>query len=203
MTYLFFTTELRSSIMEVFDAIHTRRTIARFQSRPVSPDLLKRVLEAGLWAPNHHLTEPWRFTVAGPEAMRVLAERSGKAKTSKMPNESPERLARLHDEVVAKFLANPVLVIVTARQEGDELKRREDYAATCCAIQNIQLAAWAEGLGTKWGTGILTRQPATYELLGLDLEKELIVGFLYMGYPDESPAAERKRTLDEVIRWSA
>lgn len=188
--------------MEVLDAIHNRRTIARFQSRPVSPDLLKRVLEAGIWAPNHHLTEPWRFAVAGPETMRVLAERAGKGKTSKMPNESPERLARLHDEVVAKFLANPVLIVVTARQEGDELRRREDYAAVCCAIQNIQLAAWAEGLGAKWGTGVLTRQPATYELLGLDPEKELIAGFLYMGYPDESPAAERKRTLDEVLRWT-
>lgn len=189
--------------MDVFEAIYSRRTIEKFQPTPVDPQVLARVLEAGVWAPNHHLTEPWTFTVVGPETKKILAERSAVAKTSKMPNETPERLARIRQDVVAKFLANPVLVVVTSRQEGDELTRREDYAATCCAIQNIQLAAWAEGLGTKWGTGALTRQPATYELLSLDPSRETIVGFLYMGYPDESPVRQRSRPLDDVIRWSA
>ena len=188
--------------MDVFEAIFSRRTIEKFQPRPVEPRLLSRILEAGVWAPNHHRTEPWQFIVVGPEKKQILAERSGRAKTSKMANESPERLARVYEDVVAKFVANPVLVVVTSRQSGDELTRREDYAATCCAMQNIQLAAWAEGLGAKWGTGALTRQPATYELLGLDPEAETIVGFLYMGYPDESPEALRKRPIDDVIRWT-
>jgi nitroreductase len=187
--------------MELWDAIRSRRTISKFEPRPVPADLLTRLLEAGIWAPNHHLTEPWTFVIVGPDTQRRLAERAGDLKLSKLPaSESPERLAQMREDAVRKFLSKPSLVAVVVRQEGDGLRRQEDYAAACCAVQNIQLAAWAEGVGTQWGTGAVTRERSTLELLGLDPECEVIVGFLYFGYPAEQPERPRKRVGSEVIR---
>jgi nitroreductase len=187
--------------MDLWEAIRGRRTIARFEPHPIPPDTLDRLLEAGIWAPNHHLTEPWTFIVVGPEARRRLAERAGDLKMSKLPpGESPERLAQMRADAVRKFLAKPTLVAVAIRQDGDALRRQEDYAAACCAIQNIQLAAWAEGVGTQWGTGAVTRERSTLELLGLDPEQDVIVGFLYFGYPAESLERPRRRSAAEVIR---
>ena len=89
------------------------------------------------------------------------------------------------------------------RHEGgvsDALQRREDFAATCCAIQNIQLAAWAEGLGMQWSTNKQTRQAETYSLLQIDPAGEEIAAFLYFGYPASVPPPAARRPLEQVMR---
>ena len=77
------------------------------------------------------------------------------------------------------------MVAVSCVQDGDEIQNREDYAAACCAMQNVALAAWSEGIGMQWSTGPITLEDETYELLGVDREKEYIIGFFYTGYPEE------------------
>ena len=76
----------------------------------------------------------------------------------------------------------------------------EDYAATCCAIQNIMLAAWAYGIGMHWYSGPLTRDKSAFDILGLDYETETVVGFFYVGYPARVPDAPRK-PFQEVFQW--
>lgn len=187
--------------MNVYDAIENRRTIFRFKPDPLPADVLERILTAGIWAPNHHLTEPWRFFVLGNEVRGVLAERFATIQLAKLPaGMEPDQLAAKRDLARGKFLDKPVIVAVACQQAGDELRQREDYAATCCAVQNIQLAAWAEGVGAQWGTGVLTRQPETYSLLNLDAEAYMMVGFLYLGYPAEVPQRTRRRPLSEVLQ---
>lgn len=186
--------------MDVLEAIYTRRTIAKFRPEPIPDETLRQVLAAGVWAPNHHLTEPWQFVVLGPETQRRLAERFGVLKAAKARGESPERGERLRADSVRQFLAVPRIVAMAAVQEGEAQRRREDLAAVCCAAQNVQLAAWAAGIGTKWSTAGVTRDPLAYELLGLDPARFDIIGFLFMGYPAEVPTRERRRPLDEVIR---
>ena len=99
-------------------------------------------------------------------------------------------------------MSKPTIVAVSCLQEGDEQRRREDYAATCCAVQNVHLAAWNEGVGMQWTTGPITLEKETYELLGVDPEREYMIGFLYTGYPSEVPTPRRK-PLAEVMRWTA
>jgi nitroreductase len=185
--------------MDVIEAILTRRTIARFQPIPIPPEALERILSLGVYAPNHHLTEPWRFVIMGPETQARLAERFGELKAAKAAG-SPDRQARLRDEETRKFVAIPTVVAVAALQEGDEQRRREDYAAVCCAIQNVQLAAWAEGVGVKWSTAAVTRDALAYELLGIDPSRFDIIAFLYVGHPADVPTRERKTPLHEIIR---
>lgn len=186
--------------MDVLEAIRTRRTIAQFRSEPIPADILTDILSAGVWAPNHHLTEPWTFFILGPEAHGRVAARHGELRAEKVPAEDTQRRARVQEESVRKFMVIPSLVAVVALQEGDEQRRREDFAATCCAIQNVQLAAWAEGVGVKWSSGPVTRDPLLYELLDIAPDRFTIVGLLQIGYPAETPTRERKRSPTDVIR---
>ena len=189
--------------MDVLDVLKARRTIFKFNSRPVSDEMLKRIFEFGLWAPNHHVTEPWRFVVLGETTKETLARRYGDVQQGKASEKAGEDARKvLWQAGYDKFISKPTIVAVSCVQEGDEQRRREDYAAVCCAMQNVQLAAWELGVGMQWSTGPITMQKETYELLDVDPDREYIIGFFYMGYPSEIPFPRRK-PLDDVMRWTA
>ena len=187
--------------MDLFDAILTRRTIKDFRPDPVPDATLERALTAGLWAQNHRLTQPWRFAVLGPDTQRALAEAGAAAQLQALPPTADEvTRARVRAGALHKLMSKPQIVVVTCVLNGDVFQRREDYAAVCCAIQNIHLAAWAEGLGMQWSTGKQTQQPQTYDLLGIDPAAEEIAGFLYFGYPALIPPPPPRKALAEVMR---
>ncbi len=193
--------------MSVMEAIQSRRTIFKFKPDPVPKNILEDLLYAGIWAPNHHLTEPWRFTVIGEEVKLKLAERYGAIQIEKVTSNpeaakaaTEEVLAEIAERGVQKFLSKPTIVAVSCIQEGSDQRRREDYATVCCSMLNIQLAGWEQGIGMQWSTGGITLEQGTYDLLGIDSETEYIIGFYYMGYPDEIPTPQRK-PLHDVLRW--
>ncbi len=162
--------------MELLEAIHGRRTIHEFSSQAVPDELLERALEAGLWAQNHRLTQPWRFALLGPNSRARMGEYFPKA------------------------LTRPAVVAVTCARSPNAQQEREDYAAVACAIQNIQLAAWDAGLGMQWSTGKGAQDARTGEIIGLDEEKEMLVGLLFFGFPAEVPPTKTRKSLDEVLR---
>ena len=124
---------------------------------------------------------------------------SSKLKGTKL---GPEKnLAEIGERGFKKFMSKPTIVVVSCIQEGDEQRQREDYASACCAMLNIQLAGWEQGIGMQWSTGAITRERKTYELLGINIENEYIIGFYYMGYPEEIPTPKRK-PLHQVLRWA-
>ena len=187
--------------MDLSDAILARRTIKEFRPDSVPDGALERALNAGLWAQNHRMTEPWRFTLLGPETQRALAEAGAAAQLQSLPPTADEGVrAKVRAGALQKLMSKPRIVVVTCLLTGDAFQRREDYAAVCCAIQNIHLAAWAEGLGMQWHTGKQTQQPQTYVLLGIDPAGEEIVGFLYFGYPALVPPPPMRKPLAEVLR---
>ncbi|MBW0001341.1 MAG: nitroreductase [Verrucomicrobia bacterium] len=175
--------------MNIEDAIFSRRTIHRFKPEVIEPGLLEEILAAGLWAQNHRLTQPWRFTVVGPETQRALAGLYAAFK----PGANPEAASE-------KIMSKPLLVAVSVTLAGDAQQRREDYGAACCAIQIIQLMAWSRGIGMQWSTSPFTRLPETYDLLHCDREKEDLIGILFFGYPAEIPAPPGRKPLPEVLR---
>ena len=206
------TTEIRSVPTDqsypITEAIRSRRTIFQFTPDPVPRDVLEEILEAGIWSPNHHLTEPWRFTVIGEKTKLILAERYSEIQIEKITS-NPKAAAAADEETLAKageagfkkFTSKPTIVAVSCIQDGDEQRKREDYAAACCAMLNIQLAGWERGVGMQWSTGAITLEQNTYDLLGIDSDQEYIIGFYYMGYPAEVPTHERK-PLSEQVRWT-
>ena len=179
--------------MDLYEAIHSRRTIHNYQAEALSDSVLNRILEAAHMAPCHKLTWPWRFNVVGPESRKAIAKIGVRLKGGDEPSE--RLINAIHDKVL-----NPgALVVVSQVLAEDDHRRREDYAATCCAIQNLQLAACAEGLGAKWSTGALTQDPSLYGLLELEAEKEQIVGFVWIGRASNTPTISRPN-VEEFIR---
>jgi nitroreductase len=190
----------RKQGVDIHEAIRSRRSIFDFKPDPVPTELLEKALGFSVWAPNHLLTEPWRFTLLGEQSRRLFAEKYGEVQVRKAPPGADDSLrALLRKSGVEKFLAKPTVVVVSCLQQGEEQRRREDYAATCCAVQNVFLAAWADGIGMQWSTNALTMEPWTYEYLGIDPDQEYIMGFLYVGYPAEIPTRDRK-PIGEVLR---
>lgn len=171
--------------------IRSRRTIHLFEPEPVPEAVVLRALDLSRWAPNHRLTEPWRFVLLGPETARAVADLNAEL-VAEQRGESAGEAKR------ARWRAIPGWLVVTCRRSEDPVREREDYAACACAIQNLQLYLWSEGVGTKWTTGPVTRTARFYELLGLDAEHETVVSMLWYGTPTAVPATQR-RPLGEVL----
>ncbi|GAB6035100.1 nitroreductase family protein [Galenea microaerophila] len=179
--------------------IRDRRTVHDFLPTPVSQTVLHNCLQAAIWAPNHKKTEPWRFWVIGPIAQQGLAEIYGQLRASKKYHmqEEPEAYQQAYDQAKQRFLAIPKIVLVGQQLTDDPVRRKEDYAACSCAIQNFQLAAWSQKLGVKWSTGLIIQHPETYAYLQIQPEKIELIGALYCGYPEKICSAKRKE-VEEV-----
>lgn len=189
--------------MDVKDAILSRRSIFKFKPDPIPNDVIEEIFSYGIWAPNHHVTEPWRFIVIGEQTKQVLAERYRDIRVERTPDHvDAENLEKIGKLAYEKFMSKPTIVAVSCILDGDEQRQREDYAAACCAVQNVQLAAWDVGIGMQWSTGPITLEEQTYQLLGIDADKEYIIGFFYTGYPEEIKGSNRQ-PAGEFIRWVA
>ena len=167
--------------------IKSRRTIHKFRPTPLPTGTIERAVEIARWAPNHKLTEPWRFYMLGEETVRNAVALNERLILAGKPQEIIQKKR-------TRWLTMPSTTLVTFKKTGDELRNREDYAATCCAIHNFSLYLWSQGIGTKWSTARLIRQPEFYELLGLDMETEETVGLLWAGYPQDIPEKHRSPT---------
>jgi nitroreductase len=126
--------------VQVEEAIRTRRTIKAYARRPVARRVLDELFELARWAPNHHLTQPWRFRVLGREALARLKSAAG-------------------PEAAPKLERAPTLVVSTARLSGDPAQDEEDLHATACATYIVLLAAHARGLAGYWRTPEVLRRP--------------------------------------------
>lgn len=172
--------------MDTLTAIHNRRTIHQYRDTEVPRDVIATCVKAAHHAPNHKLTWPWNFILAGPETRQGLFEMAMDMRRAAAGITPPvEKLIR------TKFLNPGALVVVTQVHCEDEFREREDYAATACAIQNFMLAAHALGYGTKWSTGGITRLESTYALFNIDQTQAKIVGVIWVGEPATVPVVER------------
>jgi len=183
----------------VLRILRERRSVFHFRPDPIPMELVERALDAGRWAPNHKLTEPWRFTILGPGTRAALAPLFAAKALRKLPLDAPpERREQTLALATAKWERKPVVVVVSQIPEGDPLRREEDYASVSCAIQNIQLAAWALGLGSQWSTNPVVRDEEAMRVAGVP-EGETVAGLLFLGVPEVVPESRRKG-LQEVLR---
>lgn len=183
--------------MNAYEAVVGRRTIHDYRPDPVPEEALDRALQAAIRAPNHKLTNPWRFTRIGPQTRSKIVEVGVELKTAGK-NVSPEA----EERVRKKLSGAPELLVVSQVRNPDPHRAREDYASVACAIENMMIVLWADGIGTKWSSGGVTTDPRTYELAGVDPQLEEIVGFVWIGYPSEVRETPR-RALEEVYRRTA
>lgn len=168
----------------VADNIRSRRTINSFRSEVPPQDVILEAIGLACWAPNHKLTEPWRYYLLGRETSQQIVELNAQL-TERTKGEAAAEKKR------QKWSQIPGWLVVTYQRCEDELRDRENYAAVCCALQNLSLALWSAGIGMKWTTGPVTRDDGIYDILNVDQQKEEIVGVMWYGYPAEAATTKR------------
>ena len=147
--------------MELDEAIRTRRTHKVYGAEPVDRATLDELFELARWAPNHHLTGPWRFRVLGPEARERLKACAG-----------PEGGGKLDRA--------PTLVVASVVQTGDPEQDEEDVCSAACAIYIVLLGAHARGLANYWRTPAVLRTQAGCAAVGLG-DDERFLGLIHLG----------------------
>jgi nitroreductase len=184
----------------VFDAIRGRRSASTFGPEAPSRALVEQLIEAACWAPNHHLTEPWRFIVVAGDARAGLGEAVAD-ELLRTATTRPKAAAEAAGVRTKVRRAPVILVVAQVRTATDDVRDLEDYAACCCATQNLLVAAHAAGLATKWSTGTMAHSAAAKRFLGIDAA-DRIVGFVYLGVPaGEMVAGGRRSPSADATRW--
>lgn len=173
--------------------MRARRTVHEFRPQAPPPELILRAIDLARWAPNHKLTEPWHFYLLGPETAAAIADLNAELVAAKAGPQAAEDKRR-------RWRAVPGWLAVTCENSDDPEQAREDYAACCCAIHNFMLYLWSEGVGVKWTTGNVTRDPRFYDLIWVDPTRETLVGLLWYGYPAAIPQTARKPVESILVR---
>jgi nitroreductase len=170
--------------MELEEAIRTRRTHKAYGPEPVDRATLDELFELARWAPNHHLTNPWRFHVLGPHA-RAALERAAE-------DEKPGAATKLRRA--------PTLVVLATVRDSDPTQDREDLIATAIAGYVVLLGAHARGLASYWRTLGVLSTPAGRAAIGLPDEQDP-VGLLHLGQPRQEQQVPDRAPVEEFVRF--
>lgn len=208
-------TEKEKSTDEVIHHIITTRRTISTTYEPNLPqgweDVLRKSISAAISAPNHNRTEPWRFYLPNRNTIVKICELNASIISQTNPKKGEAKLKR--------WLTIPGWIIVTCKKDNkississsvsgsDDFDmnnpngiHREDYAAVCCAIQNLCLSLHANGYGTKWGTGNVNFDSRFDELVGIP-DDEYVVGTIWFGkHAKKVTTRETKLSVDDVLK---
>ena len=165
--------------------LRERRTVHDFTQVAPPPDIMSRAVDLARWAPNHHRTEPWHFYLLD----RATGLRVADLNADIVRQHEGDKVAAIKRKRWAEM---PGWMVVSCNADADEIRRREDYAACCCAVHNIAVYLWEQGIGMKWTTGKVTRDRRFFDLIGMDYDKVDVVGLFWFGYPASIPTQHRK-----------
>jgi nitroreductase len=164
----------------VEEAIRTRRTHKVYRPEPVPREQLDALFELARWAPNHHLTNPWRFRVLGPQSLAALKEADPAG--------------------AAKLDRAPTLVACSVVQTDDAHQNEEDVAAGACAVYIVMLAAHARGIASYWRTPAVLRSPAGRAAARIPVE-EHVLGLLHLGYAEREWQAPGREPTERFVTY--
>lgn len=194
----------------VWRALKNRRSVHDYLAKDISQSVIERVLEAATWAPSAHNAQPWRFIVIGdPKVRQRLAQAMADEwdkdlREDGLPREDRERLTKASIKQLAQ---SPILIIpcLTMRDMDtypDARRQKAEYVmavqSVAAAVQNLLLAAHAEGLGACWFCAPLFCPERVREVLGVpeDVDPQALVT---LGYPSEKPDPPPRKPLKSVL----
>jgi nitroreductase len=189
---------MRSMPKNTLDVLQGRRSIRQFTNREVSRADVETLLDAAVAAPNHRLTQPWRFYVLGPQARHAYGLALGNRKAKKIEDAAGADTLRF--KVADEHAALPLMIAVAVVEDASPEIREEDVAATMMAIQNLSLAAVALGLGTHIKTGAVMQDSAGRAAVGVP-EGERIVALINVGEPASVPPAKERKSAASLTTW--
>lgn len=186
------------NIEEANRLMRERRSIypGGYSGESVSDEVIQDMLENANWAPNHKLTEPWRFTVFQGEGLKEFVSIHGQVhkKAGKKMDES--KLKKLEGKI--KKCSH---IIAIGMNRNKSLPKMEEISSVASAVQNMQLTATAHGAGCYWSTGGITFMPEANKFFGLK-KKDLFMGFLFVGMPKSNKRLKGKRKpIEDKVTW--
>ncbi len=183
--------------MELFEAIHNRHSQGKVKQDAISRELIEKLLDAGVQAPNHYKVRPWRFVVLTGEARNRL----GDVMSASQRDRKPDLPQEAFDKTRSLPLRAPVLIAVGVDKPSEEkVLEVENISAASAACQNILLASQALGLGAMWRTGEWARDAKVKEFLGFAPDQH-IVGFIYVGHPEFTAENAPRPSFEDRTTW--
>lgn len=185
--------------MDALDNLHQRVSLPMLEDPAPTPIQLENLYRAALRAPDHGAMKPWRFLNVTGDARYKLGELFAHAAQHKAQE-------ALSEEQLTKFRNMPlraplVVVAIACTREHPKVPHSEQLISAGCAVQNMLLAAHAQGLGGMWRTGDMAYNTDVMSGLGLG-EGEEIVGFLYLGTPARGRKIPQLSIEKYVSDWS-
>lgn len=189
---------------EFNNLIRSRRSVfpKDYTTEPVEDSIIHQMLENANWAPNHKLTEPWRFIVYAGDGLKQFANLQAeiyKQVTQKDGSYKEERYENLKSK---PLLSSHIIVIIMTRDKKQSVPEIEEAGAVFCAIQNMYLTAAAYKVGCYLSTGGITYFEEAKSAFGLKSQDRLI-GFLHVGMPRHHNQVSRRNPVADKIRWIA
>lgn len=182
--------------MDIDSAIRNRRTTKVFTGAAIAREDVAALVELACLAPNHRLTQPWRFAAIDRAGIARLVD------FVRSPAVSAAVEARKLGPATERLAACGAVIQVTCVLAGGPEQRLEDRDAAAAAVQNLLLAAHARGIASFWSTSPLMSHPAVLRWFGSDPAQEAHVGTIWLGIAGETPPAPHRRPLAEVLHWA-
>ena len=183
--------------MEVFEAIYKRHSQKKVKQDAVPHEMIEKLLDAAVQAPNHYKVRPWRFVVLTGEAR----DRLGDVMAASQMDRHPDFPQEAFDKARATPLQAPVVIAVGVDKPAEpKVLEIENICAAATACQNLLLAAHAMGLGAKWRTGEWARDPKVKGFLGFEADQH-IIAFIYLGYPEFIAEVTPRPSFEDRTVW--
>src|SRR5215207_347845 len=183
--------------MDVFEAIHNRHSQGKVKPDLLPRELIEKLLDGAVQAPNHYKVRPWRFVVLTGAGLTKL----GDVMAASQQERHPEFPLDAFDKCRTLPLRAPVVIAVGVDKPGEaKVLEIENICAAASAIQNLLLTAHAMGLGAKWRTSEWARDPRVKEFLGFDSDQH-ILAFIYVGYPEFIAEYPARPSFEDRTVW--
>jgi len=183
--------------MDIFEAIYNRHSQGKVKQDALPRELIEKLLDAAVQAPNHYKVRPWRFVVLTGEGRDKL----GDVMAASQRDNHPEFPLDAFDKCRALPLRAPVVIAVGVDKPSEpKVLEIENVCAAAAACENLLLAAHAMGLGAKWRTSDWARNPKVKEFLGFEADQH-IVGFIYIGYPEFGAEPMPRPSFEDRTVW--
>ncbi len=181
--------------MQALDALLNRVSVPRLLDPAPTQEQRDLLFAAAMRAPDHGQLRPWRFlTVEGAarEQMGTLLAEAARLQDADAPQAAI-------DKAQNGPLRAPLVVVIARLQEHFKVPKSEQLLAAACAAHGILLAAYAQGIGAVWRTGELSYSAHVAKGLGLAANEE-VIGFLYLGTPQNPPRTAPKEDLTPFVQ---
>jgi nitroreductase len=185
--------------MELLTAIHTRHSVPKVRPDPIPRQVIERLLDAAVQAPNHHRNRPWHFVVLTGAARERLGEVMARARLSQDP-ETPD--FEIEAERKKPLRAPVVIAVGIDKPDSPKIIEIENICSGAAAVQNLLLASHDLGLGAMWRTGTAASAPAVKSFLGFAADQS-IIAFVYVGYPEIDRPPARRASFEDRVTWMA